>query len=145
MLKINGNASILIILIINYCDLTIPVGYYGKFTNVSLHGEKEVTTLHFYFNFHFFFFSYFHFHFFFYLNFNFSIHEFFLQILLPGILLHGSFDFSLFFVGAISFIYDDESIMLTIITFAIAGGLTLGGIIYAYLSFQKVSTTLFIH
>ena len=48
-------------------------------------------------------------------------------------------------MGAISFIYDDESIMLTIITFAIAGGLTLGGIIYAYLSFQKVSTTLFIH
>ena len=66
----------------------------------------------------------------------------FLQILLPGILLHGSFDFSLFLVGAISFIYDDDSILTTVGTFVVAGGLTIGGIIYACRSFQKVKPTL---
>ena len=66
----------------------------------------------------------------------------FFQILLPGILLHGSFDFSLFLVGAVSFIYDYESIRTTVATFVVAGGLTIGGIIYAYESFQKVKPTL---
>lgn len=57
---------------------------------------------------------------------------------MPGILLHGTFDFSLFFMGALGFIYDIDNIIFTVATFAVVGGLTIGGSIYAYRSYKKV-------
>lgn len=41
-------------------------------------------------------------------------------------------------IGALQYIYQIEGILLEIISFIIALVITIGGAIYAYLSFQKV-------
>jgi hypothetical protein len=60
------------------------------------------------------------------------------RILLPAILLHGTFDFSLFLVGTIEFVYGFESIGLEIVSIVIAASLTMGGAFYAYYAFKGV-------
>jgi hypothetical protein len=62
-----------------------------------------------------------------------------LQILLPAILLHGLFDFVLMLIGVLQYIYGIEGIALEIASLVIALCLTIGGALYAYLSFQKVT------
>ena len=59
-------------------------------------------------------------------------------MLLPAILLHGAFDFTLFAMGAFEFIYDIQSTALETGAMVVAGGLTVGGAVYAYYSFKKV-------
>mmetsp|Transcript_19905 Transcript_19905/g.28613 ORF Transcript_19905/g.28613 Transcript_19905/m.28613 type:complete len:527 (-) Transcript_19905:175-1755(-) len=60
------------------------------------------------------------------------------MILLPAIVLHGCFDFALFLIGTIQFVYDIEGAGLEIASFVIAGALTVGGAVYAYYSFEQV-------
>lgn len=60
------------------------------------------------------------------------------RILLPAILLHGTFDFSLFLVGTVEFVYGFDSIGLEIVSILIAALLTIGGSLYAYWAFKKV-------
>jgi Cys-rich protein (TIGR01571 family) len=60
------------------------------------------------------------------------------RILLPAILLHGTFDFTLFLMGVVEFIYDVESTSLEVVSLVIAGILTVGGAIYAYNAFKNV-------
>ena len=59
--------------------------------------------------------------------------------MLPAIILHGSFDFSLFAMGSISFLYSDYDLVVTIVGIIIVGSMTVGGAVYAYKSYKKVS------
>lgn len=59
-------------------------------------------------------------------------------ILTPAILLHGTFDFVLFFLGLVQFAFDVDSFGLEIASFAIAGAITVFGAIFAYRSFTKI-------
>lgn len=52
--------------------------------------------------------------------------------------LHGSFDFVLFLMGAIEFIYDEESLLLEIVTMGGALLIAIGGTVWAYKSFSSV-------
>ena len=59
--------------------------------------------------------------------------------MLPAIILHGSFDFSLFAMGSISFLYSDYDLVVTIVGIILVGSMTVGGAVYAYKSYKKVS------
>ena len=58
---------------------------------------------------------------------------------MPAIILHGSFDFSLFAMGSISFLYSDYDLVVTIVGIILVGSMTVGGAVYAYKSYKKVS------
>ena len=58
---------------------------------------------------------------------------------MPAIILHGSFDFSLFAMGSISFLYSDYDLVVTIVGIILVGSMTVGGAVYAYKSYKKVN------
>jgi len=60
------------------------------------------------------------------------------QILLPAILLHGTFDFVLFLLSTLQFIENDADSSYDIISIVMSIVITIGGIIWAYLSFSNV-------
>ena len=62
-------------------------------------------------------------------------------ILLPAIILHGTFDFVLFMFSTFAFIYDTDSIQLDIISMVVAAIIAACGACYAYWSFNKVVNT----
>lgn len=62
------------------------------------------------------------------------------QILLPAIMLHGSFDFLLFVVGAVSFIYERDDVGLLVASILGPILITIAGIVAACLTFGKVVT-----
>ncbi len=68
-----------------------------------------------------------------------QMHLFF--ILLPAIILHGTFDFVLFMFSTFAFIYDTDSIQLDIISMIVAAIIAACGACYAYWSFNKVVNT----
>jgi hypothetical protein len=61
------------------------------------------------------------------------------QILLPAIVLHGTFDFVLFALGAIQFVYSIESTFYDSLSFIFPLLITFGGMYYAYTQFMEVS------
>ena len=67
------------------------------------------------------------------------MHLFF--ILLPAIILHGTFDFVLFMFSTFAYIYDKDSIQLDIISMVVAAIIAICGACYAYWSFNKVVST----
>ncbi|CAK9252803.1 unnamed protein product [Sphagnum jensenii] len=60
------------------------------------------------------------------------------QVLLPALFLHGSFDFILFLLAALGYIYDMSVNTSEIISLMVALVITVGGFIWAYLAFKKV-------
>lgn len=60
------------------------------------------------------------------------------QILLPSIFLHGTFDFILFLMGAVEFIYESPSLIFEVTTLVVAGCVSIGGAVWAYKSFSLV-------
>ena len=62
-------------------------------------------------------------------------------ILLPAILLHGTFDFVLFLLGAIEFIYNDSSLLLEIMSIVLSILITIAGGLYAYFSYRQAKTS----
>ena len=60
------------------------------------------------------------------------------QILLPALLLHGSFDFVLFLLGAVSFVYPEKEHLCNTLTYVFVIFLTSGGILTAVVMFNKV-------
>jgi Cys-rich protein (TIGR01571 family) len=66
----------------------------------------------------------------------FSNHTFF--VLLPAIILHGSFDFFLFLIGALAQAYNVESVAFDVMSIVIPVLLTVGGLYWAYSGFTKV-------
>lgn len=68
-----------------------------------------------------------------------QMHLFF--ILLPAIILHGTFDFVLFMFSTFAYIYDKDSIQLDIISMVVAAIIAICGACYAYWSFNKVVST----
>ena len=63
------------------------------------------------------------------------------QIMLPAILVHGTFDFTLFALAAVTFTYNitDSTAMICAYTFNVA--LTIASAIYAYRALKEVHTT----
>jgi hypothetical protein len=60
-------------------------------------------------------------------------------LLLPAILLHGTFDFVLFLLGTIEFIYaENQSLAFELSSLFVALAITVGGAVWAYKSFKKV-------
>ena len=64
-----------------------------------------------------------------------------IQILLPAICLHGTYDFVLFAIGGLSSVYGLESLALNTLSIALPLVITLGGIYWAYVSFKQVHTS----
>lgn len=62
------------------------------------------------------------------------------QILLPAYLLHGTFDFILFLLGTLQFIYNAPSLPLEILSLVVSMLITIGGAVWAYKSFNSVQT-----
>ena len=60
------------------------------------------------------------------------------QILLPGLVVHGSFDFLLFLGGAIDYIYAFNSVALEVTFLVAAVTLAVAGACWAYCSYKKV-------
>eukprot|EP01038_Epipyxis_sp_PR26KG_P005663 gene5663-7819_t len=60
------------------------------------------------------------------------------QILLPAILLHGTYDFVLFLSGSLEYIYEINGDLMTIVSFTLSGIITVCGLAWAYYSFTKV-------
>lgn len=65
-----------------------------------------------------------------------SEHTFF--VLLPAILLHGTFDFMLFLLGAIQGAFNVNNFAFNVLSFAIPLVMTVGGMLWAYWSFKRV-------
>lgn len=63
-----------------------------------------------------------------------------LMILLPAVALHGTFDFVLFLIAALGFIYNLSDGIAEVISMIVAIFLTIAGTVYAYYSFNKVAT-----
>lgn len=61
-----------------------------------------------------------------------------IEILLPAIALHGSFDFILFLMGAIQAAFEIESIAFEVFSYILPVLITIGGVYWAYVSFNKV-------
>jgi hypothetical protein len=61
----------------------------------------------------------------------------FVQVLLPAIILHGTFDFVLFLMGTLQFAYNLHG--LEIASFVVAAIITIAGAMYAYYKFNKVT------
>jgi Cys-rich protein (TIGR01571 family) len=62
------------------------------------------------------------------------------KVLLPGIILHGTFDFFLFLVSALQYIYKIENIGFDIFTMIFPFVMTIGGIIWAVRVFGEVES-----
>lgn len=60
------------------------------------------------------------------------------QILLPAYLLHGTFDFILFLLGTLQFVYNAASLPLEIVSLVVSMMITIGGALWAYKSFNAV-------
>ena len=73
------------------------------------------------------------------LTFYFSLYIF-IKILLPAVALHGTFDFVLFLIAALGFIYNLSDGIAEVISMIVAIFLTIAGTVYAYYSFNKVAT-----
>ena len=67
-----------------------------------------------------------------------GMHSNLFMILLPALILHGSFDFQLFLMGAIEYMFDLNSIWLDIFSMVFSLLLTIVAAIYAYRSFKSV-------
>ena len=74
----------------------------------------------------------------FYLTRTYNTIIFIFQVLFPGILLHGSFDFVLMVLGPVSFLYQVADMTLEIVGGVLAVSLTIISTIYAYKTFKKV-------
>ncbi|RYG68862.1 hypothetical protein EON64_04190 [archaeon] len=53
-------------------------------------------------------------------------------------MLHGTFDFVLFFMGALQVAYDIESVGLTVCFFLLPFGIALAGLVYAVRTYSEV-------
>jgi len=62
------------------------------------------------------------------------------QILLPAILLHGTYDFALFVMGFVSLLFKVNDLAMTIVSIAVPILITLAGILWAYFSFSSVTS-----
>ena len=60
------------------------------------------------------------------------------KLLLPGLFLHGTFDFTLFVVGIYGYAHDIDTIGYHIMTFCIAIGIGFLGAFFARKEFNKV-------
>jgi len=59
-------------------------------------------------------------------------------VLLPAVLLHGLFDFTLFIAGLIEFVYRIDSSTHDAVTLVVAGCITYFGLFYAFVSYKAV-------
>ena len=62
------------------------------------------------------------------------------RLLLPAVLLHGSFDFSLFVLSAVEFAYAVDDLSLEIASMVLALAISVSGALYAYHAFKKVES-----
>jgi len=60
------------------------------------------------------------------------------QVLLPAVALHGSFDFVLFLLGALGFMFDWTTTAFELSSLFVALAISTGGGIWAYYSFKRV-------
>eukprot|EP00386_Alphamonas_edax_P015668 GDKI01047817.1.p1 GENE.GDKI01047817.1~~GDKI01047817.1.p1 ORF type:complete len:101 (+),score=32.85 GDKI01047817.1:2-304(+) len=63
------------------------------------------------------------------------------QILLPAVVLHGTFDFVLFLMGVIGAAYDVNEVALGVFSYFLPIFITLSGVYLAYTGFQSVLQT----
>lgn len=63
-----------------------------------------------------------------------------MQVLLPALLLHGTFDFVLFLLGALGYIYNWDDFRVEIASAVYAVVMALTGSVVAYLMFRRVET-----
>ena len=61
-----------------------------------------------------------------------------MQILLPAISLHGTYDFVLFAIGGLNSQYGIDNTFLDVLSIVLPAIITLGGMIWAYYSFKQV-------
>ena len=63
-----------------------------------------------------------------------------LQILFPALVLHGTFDYVLFILGAVGYAYDLPDIGVEIASVVFGINVTIAGIVYATRAFKRVET-----
>jgi hypothetical protein len=58
---------------------------------------------------------------------------------MPSIILHGTFDFVLFFIGGLNELYGVDNIGLDLLSLTVPIAITVGGIYWAYKAYKSVS------
>ncbi len=67
------------------------------------------------------------------------------MVLLPALLLHGTFDFALFLLGFLEFAYNIQSVAFAVVSFVTPIAITLAGIFWARREFHKVECSKLSH
>ena len=63
------------------------------------------------------------------------------MVLLPAIIVHGSFDFTLFLADVLSVLPDIDMVVLLATTITVAAVIVIGSTVYACVSFKRLQTT----